>query len=320
MGAAFGVACGLRGSIACENAHRGERLNVPFSLAGAAAPVAADGIPVLHAIVLGVVQGLTEFIPVSSSGHLILVPWLLGWDEFNANPDLKKTFDVALHIGTFVGAAAYFAPDLRRFARAGFRSIAKRRAETSDERLAWLLLLSSLPGGAVGALLEGFIEKELGQEWLIAVMLILFGIVMAVADRAGGKRTTDQFRARDAALMGLAQALALSPGVSRSGATITAGLWLGFERDAAARLSFLMSLPIIGGAALYRGLKVLLGDGLPAGTEGAFVAGIVASGITGAAAVWGTLRFVRRRSFQPFVIYRVAAGAAVLGLLATKFR
>ncbi|MFP5319800.1 MAG: undecaprenyl-diphosphate phosphatase [Acidimicrobiia bacterium] len=291
-----------------------------FSFAGAAAPVAAEGIPVLHAIVLGVVQGLTEFIPISSSGHLILVPWLFGWDELAANPDLKKTFDVALHIGTFVGGAAYFAPDLRRFAKAGLRTFGKRRAETTDERLAWLLLLSSIPGAAAGALLEGFIEEELGREWLIAVMLIVFGLVLAVADRATGKRSSEEFGVRDAALMGLAQAMALSPGVSRSGATITAGRWLGFERDAAARLSFLMSLPIIGGAAAYRGVKVLLGDGLPAGTEGAFVAGIVASGITGAAAVWGTLRFVRRRSFQPFVIYRLAAGAAVLGLLATRFR
>ena len=292
---------------------------MPFPIAGAA-PVAAEGIPVLHAIVLGVVQGLTEFIPVSSSGHLILVPWLFGWDELNANPDLKKTFDVALHIGTFVGAAAYFAPDLRRFAKAGVRSIARRRAETSDERLAWLLLLSSLPGAAAGALFEGFIEQELGREWLIAVMLIAFGLVLALADRARGKRATEEFGVRDAALMGLAQAMALSPGVSRSGATITAGRWLGFVRDAAARLSFLMSLPIIGGAAAYRGVKVLLGDGLPAGTEGAFVAGIIASAITGAAAVWGTLWFVRRRSFNPFVVYRLAAGATVLGLLATKLR
>ena len=291
-----------------------------FPFAGAAAPVAAESIPVLQAIVLGVVQGLTEFIPVSSSGHLILVAWLFGWEELNANPDLKKTFDVALHIGTFVGAAAYFAPDLKRFAQAGLATIRHRRVETSDERLAWLLLLSSLPGAAAGALLEGFIEEELGREWLIAVMLIAFGLVLAVADRAKGKRASEEFGIRDATLMGLAQALALSPGVSRSGATITAGRWLGFERDAAARLSFLMSLPIIGGAAAFRGAKVLFGDGLPAGTEAAFLAGIIASAVTGAAAVWGTLWFVRRRSFNPFVVYRLAAGATVLGLLATKFR
>jgi undecaprenyl-diphosphatase len=278
------------------------------------------GIPIVHAVVLGVVQGLTEFIPVSSSGHLILVPWLFGWNELAADPDLKKTFDVALHLGTFLGAAAYFAPDLGRFAKAGISSIRRRAVETADERAAWLLLLSSIPGAAVGALLENFIEEELGREWLIATMLIAFGVVLAVADRATGKRTADDFRARDAAAMGLAQALALAPGVSRSGATISAGRWLGFERDAAARLSFLMSLPIIGGAAFYRGLKVLAGEGLPPGTGGAFLAGTVASAVTGAFAVWGTLRIVRRRSFQPFVIYRLVAGAAVLGLLATKFR
>ena len=283
-------------------------------------PAQAAGIPIVHAIVLGIVQGLTEFFPVSSSGHLILVPWLFGWKELTANPDLNKTFDVALHLGTFIGAAAYFAPDLRRFARAGITSIRNRRAETTDERLAWLLLLSSLPSAAVGAGLESLIEDELGREWLIAVMLIVFGLVLAAADRNKGRRPADEFGIRDAAAVGLAQALALAPGVSRSGVTISAARWRGFNRDAATRLSFLMSLPVIGGAAVYRGAKVLAEGGLPAGTGGAFLAGTIASAVTGAAAVWGTLRLVRNGSFTPFVVYRLAAGAAVLGVLATKFR
>ncbi|MGH9226566.1 MAG: undecaprenyl-diphosphate phosphatase [Acidimicrobiales bacterium] len=283
-------------------------------------PAQAAGIPIVHAVVVGIVQGLTEFFPVSSSGHLILVPWLFGWRELTANPDLKKTFDVALHLGTFIGAAAYFSPDLRRFAKAAVTSIRRRQVETTDERLAWLLLLSSLPGAAVGAGLESLIEDELGREWVIAVMLIVFGLVLAAADRNRGTRTSDEFGVRDAAAMGLAQALALSPGVSRSGVTISAARWRGFDRDSATRLSFLMSLPIIGGAALYRGVKVMAEGGLPDGTGGAFLAGTVASAVTGAFAVWGTIRFVRNRSFAPFVVYRLAAGAAVLGVLATRFR
>ncbi len=273
---------------------------------------AVTGIPIVHAIVLGVVQGLSEFFPISSSGHLILVPWAFNWNEFTANSDLNKTFDVALHIGTFVGAAAYFAPDLRRFAKAGLSSIRRRRIETTDERLAWLLLLTSIPGAAVGAGLENFIEGNLGEIWLIGVLLIAFGALLGLADRATGRRPAEEFGVKDAVVVGAVQALALSPGVSRSGVTITAARWLGFQRDAAARLSFLMSLPIIGGAGLYKGAKALAGGGLPPGTGGAFAAGMAASAVTGAAAVWGTIRFVRSHSFRPFVAYRVLAGAAVL--------
>jgi undecaprenyl-diphosphatase len=293
---------------------------VPAVALPAAAAQGAVSIPIVHAIVLGVVQGLTEFFPVSSSGHLILVPWLLNWEGLRSDTDLNKTFDVALHLGTFVGAAGYFAPDLARLAKAGIASIRRRRIQTTDERMAWLLLLSSLPGAAVGASLENLIEEHLGEEWLIAVVLIVFGLILAAADRLPGKRTADEFGFRDAATMGVLQAMALSPGVSRSGVTISGARWLGFQRDAAARLSFLMSLPIIGGAAVYKGVKVLAGDGLPAGTEGAFVAGMVASAVTGGVAVWGTLRYVRNHSFAPFVLYRVLAGAAVLALVATGAR
>lgn len=273
-------------------------------------PVA--GIPIVHAVVLGVVQGLSEFFPISSSGHLILVPWVMHWSDLTANSDLNKTFDVALHLGTFVGAAAYFAPDLRRFAQAGIASIRKRKVETADERLAWLLLLSSIPGAVAGATLENLIEDKLGKIWLIGIMMIAFAIILALADRAKGKRAEGEFGVKDAATMGVMQAFALSPGVSRSGVTIAGARWLGFERDAAARLSFLMSLPIIGGAALYKGVKVFAGDGLPPDSGGAFAAGMLASAVTGGLAVWGTIRFLRTHSFKPFVAYRVLAGAAVL--------
>lgn len=282
---------------------------------------AAAGIPVAHAIVLGITQGLAEFLPISSSGHLILVPWLFGWKELSgpANADLNKTFDVALHAGTFLAIVAYFWRELGRLAAAGLGSIRRRAVRTPDERLAWLLLLSALPGALVGALFENVIDEHLGQIWLIAVMLIVFGLVLAAADRLPSRRTEEEYGQREAVVMGAAQAVALSPGVSRSGITITAGRWLGFERDAAARLSFLMSLPITGGAALYKGAK-LAADGLPPGTGSAFAWGFGASALTGLLAVWLLLRVVRTRSFLPFVVYRVLAGVAVLAVLASPLR
>jgi undecaprenyl-diphosphatase len=283
---------------------------------------ATHSIPILHAIVLGITQGLSEFIPISSSGHLILVPWLFGWTEFtaSANTDFNKTFDVALHLGTFVGAAGYFRHELATFAKAGIASIRRRSVQGADERLAWLLLLSAVPGAIAGALFESVIEDNLGQEWLIAIMLAVFGAVLYVADKAPQKRDFDDFGFRDAAIMGVAQAVALQPGVSRSGITISAGRWLAFDRDAAARLSFLMSLPIIGGAALYKGLKVATEGGVPTGTGPAFFWGMVASAITGALAVGLVLRVVRTHSFTPFVVYRVGVAAVVLVLLATGVR
>ena len=282
---------------------------------------AAGGIPVAHAIVLGITQGLSEFLPISSSGHLILVPWLFGWKEFvgEANADFNKTFDVALHVGTILATLLYFRKDLFRFAAAALASVRQRAVTTTDQRLAWLLLLSALPGAIVGAGLESVINEHLGQIWLIAVMLIVFGLVLLVADRLPSNLSEGDYGPRQALIMGLAQAGALSPGVSRSGITITAGRFLGFDRNAAARLSFLMSMPITGGAALYKGAQ-LATSGLPPGTAAAFFWGIVASAVTGLAAVWLVLRVVRTRSFRPFVVYRVVAGLAVLAVLASPLR
>lgn len=274
--------------------------------------------PLIHAIVLGVVQGLSEFLPISSSGHLIIVPWLFRWTELTRHPDLNKTFDVALHVGTFVGAVAYFRADLWRLLGAGLRSIRRRAVETADERLAWLLLLSAVPGALAGALFENVIEEHLGQPWLIAVMLAVFGLVLLAADRLVEKREAGEFGLRDAVLMGAAQAVALQPGVSRSGVTITMGRWLGFTRDAAARVSFLMSLPIIGGAGLYKGLKLVGGSGIPAGFGPAFAWGMLASAVTGFAAVWALLRLVRTRSFTGFVAYRLAAAALIAAIALTR--
>jgi len=283
-----------------------------------AAP-ASPHIPILHAIVPGVTQGLSEFFPISSSGHLILVPWLFNWHELDKFKELNKTFDVALHAGTFIGAVAYFWRDLSRLIPAGLRAAARRRIETTEERLAWLLVLSAVPGAVVGALFESVIEDNLGQPWLIAVMLIVFGLVLYTADRASQRLEFEDFRLRQAVVMGLCQAAALQPGVSRSGVTITAGRLLGFERDDVARISFLMSLPIIGGAVLYKGAK-LVRDGMYPGTGAAFVWGVLASAVTGLLAIYLVFRVLRTRSYTPFVVYRVLAGLAVLGIVVSGFR
>ena len=294
---------------------------------------------IIHAIVLGITQGFSEFLPISSSGHLLLVPWLFGWDDFAGQPDLERTFDVALHLGTLVGAMSYFRSDLLRLAGAGMRSWPPRlrvgttsgagagtgsgapaTAADAQARLAWLLLASSVPAAAIGAAFESSFTSIAQAEWAIGSLLIVFGLVLAWADGLGGRRPAEAFGPRDALLMGLAQAVALAPGVSRSGVTITAGRSLGFARDGAARLAFLMSLPITFGALLYKGLDLVRDPKLLEGLEGAFVAGVVTSGITGWLAVWGTLRFIRTHTFRPFVVYRVIVGVGVILLVVSPWR
>lgn len=266
--------------------------------------------PIIHAIVLGLVQGLSEFLPISSSGHLRIVPWLFGWDDFEGNLGLEKTFDVALHLGTLVGVVAYFRRDLVRLARAGLSRDAR---STTDGRMAWLLVVSAVPAAITGALLADPIEEHTGQIWLIALMLMVFGVLLAVADRRVGNRALSDVRLRDALAMGVGQAVALQPGVSRSGVTITVGRWCDLGRDAAARFAFLMSLPITAGALVFKGVDAL-DEGIPDGFLPAMAWGVVASGLTGWLAVWGTLRLVRTRTFTPFVAYRLVLGAVLLVL------
>ena len=240
--------------------------------------------PIIHAIILGIVQGLSEFLPISSSGHLLLVPWLFGWHDF-ADVSVEKAFDVALHLGTLIAALAYFRKEVRVYVRDGLQLVIHReRPTTTEGRLAWLLVLSALPGAAVGAVLEKSIDEKLGKPALIAVSMIVFGLILLYADSLRGGRVLEEYSKRDAIIVGAAQVLALNPGTSRSGITITAGRFLGFSRDAAARVSFLMSLPITGGAVLYKGLK-LAKDGIPHGLAVPMLVGIIASGFTGWLAV-----------------------------------
>jgi undecaprenyl-diphosphatase len=275
--------------------------------------------PILHAIVLGLVQGLSEFLPISSSGHLLLVPWLFGWDDFES-AGVEKAFDVALHLGTLFAAILYFRKDLAVYVREGFRLVIHRdRPATPEGRLAWLLLLSTVPAALAGALFESWIDEKLGTPVIIGISLIVFGLLLGWADRSTGQRKVEEYGVRDSVIVGAAQALALNPGTSRSGITITAARRRGFDRDAAARLSFLMMIPVTGGAIVFKMTK-LVGDGIPDGLLAPMIVGIITSGICGWLAVWGTLKLVRTRSFMPFVIYRVALGTVVLVVAAAGWR
>jgi undecaprenyl-diphosphatase len=267
-------------------------------------------LPILHAIVLGITQGLSEFLPISSSGHLRVVPWLLGWKDFAHDTDLEQSFDVALHLGTLLAVVAYFWRDLVQYAVEGLGGLRNPREMSATGRLAWFLLLSIVPAGIAGSLFDETFADLAQHEWLIGLMLIVFGIVLLWTDRQLGRRQVEDFAARDAVLAGSSEVLALVPGVSRSGASISALRWLGFDRDAAARLSFLMLIPITAGAVVKKGVDLV--GSFPPGFAGAFAWGIVASAITGFAAVWFTLRFVRTHSFTPFVVYRVVAGVAIV--------
>ena len=276
-------------------------------------------VPIIHAIVLGLVQGLAEFLPISSSGHLLLVPWLFGWNDFD-NTSIEKAFDVALHLGTLVAVVGYFRRDLVVYVREGALLVVRREKPTSAEgRLAWLLVLSSIPAAIAGAVGEKYIDDKLGTPVLIACSLIVFGVLLAWADRRAGQRQLAGYTRGDALKVGTAQVLALNPGTSRSGITMTAARLLGFSRDAAARASFLMAIPVTAGAVAFKMLK-LARDGIPDGLGAPMIVGIVTSGVSGWLAVWGTLRLIRTRSFMPFVIYRVALGALVLLLIATGVR
>jgi undecaprenyl-diphosphatase len=277
-------------------------------------------VPLLHAFVLGVAQGLAEFLPISSSAHLELIPWLFGWDAFDGDTTLENAFDLALHVGTSVGVAAYLWGDIVHYVREGLVRPLQRRGLSRDGRIALLLVLSALPAGIIALVFEDVLLRVAEEIWVIAVMLIFFGLVLLLADRLGGHRQVEDFGWRDAGIMGAGQALALIPGVSRSGGAMTAGRVVAFERAAVARLAFLMSLPIILGAAVVRGLLLAAGDGIPTELAGGFVVGVVTSGVTGWVAVWFTLRWLRTRSFLPFVIYRCGLGVLLLVLLASGVR
>ena len=277
--------------------------------------------PIFHAIVLGIVQGLTEFLPISSSGHLLLVPWLFSWNDFagSGGKSVEKAFDVSLHLGTLIAVVAYFWRDLVVYARDGLRAVFRRREPVTPEgRLAWLLVLSSIPAFVIGGLFGDTIDEKLGRIPMIGISLIAFGLLLGYADqRSKNVRPVESFGRRDALIAGAAQVLALNPGTSRSGITITANRFLTFTRDSAARISFLMAIPVTAGAIVFKMAK-LIGDGIPDGLVTPMIVGIITSGLFGWLAVWGTIKYVRHHSYTPFVIYRVGLGVLVLIIYAAR--
>jgi undecaprenyl-diphosphatase len=273
-----------------------------------------------QALVLGIVQGLTELLPISSSGHLILVPWLADWRYLEAHPDFNKTFNVALHLGTLVAVVAYFWSDVVRYVTAGFRSIRRRSVSGPDERIAWYVFAATLPAAVAGAAGEDVIEKHLGQPWQIAILLAVFGVLLWLADRLPERRTIQDLRFGTAIAIGVSQILALVPGVSRSGITITTGRAAGLDRDSAARFSFLLLIPVVFGAVVYKGVKHVLIESLPPGSTGPFVVGTLAAAGVGLVAIDVLLGYVRRHDYTPFVVYRLLAAGIVLAIIATGVR
>jgi undecaprenyl-diphosphatase len=263
----------------------------------------------LQAAVLGVLQGLGEFLPISSSGHLIVVPWLLGW------PEHSLAFDVALHLGTLGAVVAAFAGDWWRLIASGLRGLGRGRPlEEPEARLLWLLALASIPGGLAGLLLEKWAETAFRAPALVAMAMAALGAVLLLADRgAVGRGDALGMTTRDAVLIGLAQALAIVPGVSRSGATISMALFLGYRREEAARFSFLLATPITFGAAALKVPHLLRGGDL-----GPVVIGMAAAAVFGFLSIRFLLAYVRARDYRPFVYYRFLFAALVLALLLVR--
>ncbi|WP_110205559.1 undecaprenyl-diphosphate phosphatase [Nocardioides daejeonensis] len=263
----------------------------------------------LKAVVLGVLQGVTEFLPISSSAHLRIFPELFGWGDPGA------AFTAVVQIGTELAVLLYFRKDIWRIATAWLRSLAKPEYRgDADARMGWYVIIGSLPIVVLGVLLKDVIEKDFRNLWVIATTLVVLGVVLGIADRVGASsRTMKDVGIREAVLLGLAQAAALIPGVSRSGATISMGRFLGFDREAATRFAFLLAIPAVVGAGLFE-LKEI-----PHGHNdfgwGPTLVGTVVSFVVGYAAIAWLLRYVTTKSYTPFVLYRIGLGIAVFALL-----
>jgi undecaprenyl-diphosphatase len=266
-----------------------------------------------------VVQGLTEFLPISSSGHLILVPWLQNYTFLQENEAFNKTFDVALHAGTLVAAIAYFRVEVVMLLRGFWEAVRQRAIRTQGQRLAVAIAIGTVPAVIIGGVGSSFIDEHLGEPWMIAIQLIFFAALLGYADRMPERRDLGDADLRDGWIIGLAQVLALAPGTSRSGITITAGRWLGLDRDAAARFSFLLLIPAVAGATAYKALEAGK-EGLPPGVAGPMVVGTIAATVSGYLAISFLLRLLRTTSYRPFVLYRYAVGVAVLLIIATGLR
>jgi undecaprenyl-diphosphatase len=266
---------------------------------------------IVQALIMGVVQGLTEFLPVSSSGHLIVVPFLLGWDDAFLT---SLAFSVMLHIGTLVALLIYFRDDWLRLIPAGLAAIRDRSfRDDPDRKLAWLLVAATLPAALVGALFSDIFETQVRQIGLVALTLVVGGAILWIADHVGARSKGMQDVSFPVAVgIGAAQAIALIPGISRSGISISAGRLAGLEREAAARFAFLMATPITGGAILFEARKLMTGEAGVTIDTGPLIAGLLASFVSGIIAIRVMLGYIRTRSLDVFVIYRFVLAAVVL--------
>lgn len=262
-----------------------------------------------QALVLGIVQGLAEFLPISSSAHLALTPWLFGWED----PGLA--FDVALHVGTLVAVLWFFKQEWRNLLVAAFGLIRSRRPTNEEEWRLIFLIIATIPGAIAGLLVEDYAESTFRNPMIIAPALMVMGVILWLVDRyAPRSRSLSTMRWVDALLVGIGQMFALLPGVSRSGSTITAGRALGFSREAAAVFSFLMSAPITFAAIVLK-VPEAVGE---SGISGALIVGVVASAVSGWAAIAVLLKLVARRGYGIFAAYRVLLGAAILALAMSR--
>lgn len=282
---------------------------------------------IVQAIVLGIVQGLTEFIPVSSSAHLIIVPWLL--EPLTGIGDFGLSFDLALHLGTLVAVLVYFRDDWLRYLGAGIASLRERRlAGDHDRLLGWLLVVGCIPGALAGMFLDSFVESffhQPGSAHQSSAMLVLAGMIVALAvllwlaeRMARHVRPFSEIGWRDAILIGLAQAAAVLPGVSRSGSTITMGLFLGLQREAAARFSFLLAAPIIAGAGAKKMFDAVQ-EGLGASELAIFVAGFISALVVGYLCIRFLLGYLKSNSTMVFAAYRVVLGIVIVVLVLAGF-
>ncbi len=261
----------------------------------------------IQSIVLGIVQGLTEFLPISSSAHLRIIPALLGWDDPGA------AFTAIIQLGTMAAVLLYFWRDLTGIVSTWFRSLTRPRLrQERDARMGWYLIIGTIPIVILGFIFRHQIENGARSLYLMGVTLIVFGLILGAADKLGRKeRPIESVGMKDAIVVGLAQALALIPGVSRSGATITGGLIMGFDREAAARFSFLLSIPAIVLSGLFELFKEL-GSGTSGLNWGSTIVATIVSFVVGYAAIAFLLRWLTRHSLYIFVVYRVALGVIVL--------
>ncbi len=268
--------------------------------------------PIYQVVVLAIVQALTEFLPISSTAHLVLIPWLFGWK------DGGLTFDVALHAGTLVAVIIYFFQDWVQIIAQGFGLRIGRDPDLKQNRnLLWLLAIASIPIGIIGYLFDKQADTTWRQPYVIGTMLILVGIVMWIAEkRRIGSKSMSTIQMSDGIAVGLAQAVAVIPGTSRSGATISAGLFRNMNRETAARFSFLLSTPAIAAAVAKKFWDVHKEGGIPADMKVPIVVGIAVSGVLGAIVIAFFLRYLRRHSLMPFVWYRIVFGIIVIALAA----